>query len=164
MMDYSFGPLSETDGKAVIDIFNYYIRNTFAAYPEHEVPYEFFGKFLEICNNYPSIVVKDSQKNVAGFGMLRPHNPIPVFWHTAEVTCFIRPDQTGKGLGTKMLGFLETEGKKQGFSTILASISSLNEGSIRFHAHNGFSQCGRFKKVGQKKGVVFDTVWMQKFI
>jgi phosphinothricin acetyltransferase len=120
--------------------------------------------FLEICKNYPSVVVKDSEKNVAGFGMLRPHNPMPAFRHTAEVTCFIRPGETGKGLGTKMLAFLEAEGKKQGISTILASISSLNEGSIRFYAHNGFSECGWFKKVGQKKGVVFDTVWMQKFI
>jgi L-amino acid N-acyltransferase YncA len=164
MTEYSFGPLRETDGIAVIDIFNYYVTNTFAAYPEHEVPYEFFGMFLEICKNYPSIVVKDPEEQVAGFGMLRPHNPMPVFRHTAEVTCFIRPDQTGKGLGTKMLAFLETEAKKQGISTILASISSLNEGSIRFHASNGFSECGRFKKVGQKKGVIFDTVWMQKFI
>ena len=164
MTGYSFGPLVETDGFAVIDIFNYYIRNTFAAYPEQEVPYEFFGMFLEICKNYLAAVVKDSEKNVAGFGMLRPHNPMPAFRHTAEVTCFIRHGETGKRLGTKMLAFLETEGKKQGISTILASISSLNEGSIRFHERNGFSECGRFKKVGMKKGVVFDTVWMQKFI
>jgi phosphinothricin acetyltransferase len=33
-----------------------------------------------------------------------------------------------------------------------------------FHARNGFSECRRFKKTGQKKGVVFDTVWMEKFI
>jgi phosphinothricin acetyltransferase len=164
MTDYSFGPLRETDGIAVIDIFNYYVTNTFAAYPEHEVPYEFFGMFLEICKNYPSIVVKDPEEHVAGFGMLRPYNPMPAFRYTAEVTYFIRPDETGKGLGTKMLVFLETEAKKQGISTILASISSLNERSLRFHASNGFSECGRFKKVGMKKGVVFDTIWMQKFI
>ena len=105
MTDYSFGPLRETDGIAVIDIFNYYVTNTFAAYPEHEVPYEFVGMFLEICKNYPSIVVKDSEEHVAGFGMLRPHNPMPAFRHTAEITYFIRPGETGKGLGTKMLGF-----------------------------------------------------------
>lgn len=164
MTEYSCGPLLETDGKAVFDIFNYYVRNSFAAYPEQEVPYEFFGMFLEICKNYPSVVVKDSKKNVVGFGMLKPHNLMPAFRHTAEITYFIQPDQTGKGLGRKMLSLLETEGKKQGISTILASISNLNEGSIRFHARNGFSECGRFIRVGQKNGVFFDTVWMQKFI
>ena len=164
MTDYSFGQLQATDRTAVIDIFNYYVRNSFAAYPEQEVPYEFFGMFLEIVKNYPSFVVKDMSGTVIGFGMLRPHNPMPAFHHTAEITSFIRPDQTNRGVGTRMLGFLEYQGKKQGISIILASISSLNEGSIRFHAHNGFSECGRFLRVGQKKGVYFDTIWMQKFI
>ena len=120
--------------------------------------------FLEICKNYPSVIVKDPDGTVAGFGMLRPHNPMPAFRHAAEITYFVRPDMTGKGLGEKMLGHLEAAGKDQGITTILASISSLNEGSIRFHERHGFSECGRFEKVGIKKGVVFDTVWMQKFI
>jgi L-amino acid N-acyltransferase YncA len=164
MTDYSLSPLKATDGDAVIDIFNYYVRNTFAAYPEDPVPNEFFGMFLEISKNYPSVIARDAAGSVAGFGLLRPHNPMQAFRHTAEITCFIRPDLTGKGLGTRMLAFLESEGKKLGISTILASISSLNEGSIRFHEHHGFFECGRFIGVGQKKGVVFDTVWMQKFI
>ncbi len=63
-----------------------------------------------------------------------------------------------------MLARLEDEGKQQGITTILASISSLNEASIRFHANHGFTECGRFKGIGRKRGVVFDTVWMQKFI
>ncbi len=61
-----------------------------------------------------------------------------------------------------MLAQLEREGKEKGIRTILASISSLNEGSIRFHAQHGFAECGRFMGVGVKKGVTFDTVWMQK--
>lgn len=163
-MEYSFGPITAAEGNAVIDIFNYYIENSFAAYPDHPVPYAFFGLFLEICRNYPSVAAKCPDGTVAGFGMLRPHNPMPAFACTAEVTCFIRPDLTGKGLGTRILANLEEAGRKQGISTILASISSLNEGSIRFHAGHGFSECGRFEKVGMKKGVVFDTIWMQKFI
>jgi L-amino acid N-acyltransferase YncA len=63
-----------------------------------------------------------------------------------------------------MLDHLEREGKKRGISCILASISSLNEGSIRFHARHGFNECGRFRNVGEKKGTLFDTVWMEKEI
>ncbi len=89
---------------------------------------------------------------------------MPTFQHTAEVTYFISPEMTGKGLGSKILSFLETEGKKQGISCILANISSLNEGSIRFHKKHGFVECGRFRNVVKKKGILFDTVWMQKNI
>ncbi len=160
----TFSPITEQDRKPVIDLFNYYIENSFAAYPEQKVPYEFFTLFLEACRNYPSAVARTGDGPLAGFGMLRPHNPMPAFRHTAEVTYFLRPDLTGKGIGTWMLAHLEEAGRNQGITVLLASISSLNEGSIRFHASHGFTECGRFARVGMKKGVVFDTVWMQKFL
>jgi len=48
-----------------------------------------------------------------------------------------------------------------GIDTFLAHISSLNEGSIRFHLRHGFTECGRFRCVGTKRGQDFDMVWMQ---
>ena len=164
MSEFTFSPISDTDRVPIIDLFNYYIEHGFAAYPEQRVSYDFFTNFLETCRNYPSVVAKLPDGTVAGFGLLRTHNPIPAFRHAAEITYFIRPYLTGKGLGSEMLTRLEERGKEQGITTILASISSLNEGSIRFHARHGFCECGRFLNVGIKKEVIFDTVWMQKFI
>ncbi len=160
----TFSPITDAEREEVVDLFNHYIGHSFAAYPEQKVPYEFFA-FLQVsCKNFPSVVAKLRDGTFAGFGLLRAHSPVPAFSQTAEITYFIRPDLTGKGLGSMMLARLEDEGKRQGITTILASISSLNEGSIRFHAAHGFSECGRFRNVGRKKGIVFDTVWMQKFI
>jgi L-amino acid N-acyltransferase YncA len=164
LSEFTFSPIADTDREPVIDLFNYYIENSFTAYPEQKVPYEFFAHFLETCRKYPSVAAKMPDGTLAGFGLLRAHNPMPAFSHTAEITYFIRPDLTGKGLGSEMLARLEDEGKTQGITVILASISSLNEGSIRFHAGHGFTECGQFKKIGRKKGIIFDTVWMQKFI
>ena len=162
--EFIFGPVSETEREAVIDLFNYYIENSYAAFPEDKVPYGFFNLFLEACQKYPSVAARLPDGSLAGFGLLRAHNPMPAFERTAEVTYFIRPDLTGHGLGSEILARLEDEGRRRGIATILASISSLNEASIRFHVHHGFSECGRFARVGMKKGMVFDTVWMQKFI
>jgi len=164
LSEFTFSPIVDTDREPIIDLFNYYIEHSFAAYPEQKVPYEFFAHLRETCRDYPSVVAKSPAGTLAGFGLLRAHNPMPAFRHAAEITYFIRPDLTGKGLGSKILALLEEVGKKRGITTILASISSLNEGSIRFHARHGFYECGRFTGVGVKKGVVFDTVWMQKFI
>ncbi len=160
----TFCPVSETDREEVIDLFNYYIGHSFAAYPEQEVPYGFFDLFREACGQYPSAVARLPDGTLAGFGLLRAHNPMPAFRHTAEITYFLRRALPGNGLGSEILARLEREAKNQGITSILASISSLNEGSIRFHAHHGFSECGRFAGVGIKKGTVFDTVWMQKFL
>ena len=161
---YAFTPLTPDDGRAVIDIFNFYIENSFAAYPEQQVPYEFFALFLQQCKGYPSVAVRDGDGSLVAFGLLHAHNPMAAFAHTAEISYFVKPGRTGRGLGARMLEYLEAEGKKRGISCILASISSLNEGSIRFHGDHGFTECGRFRNVGKKRGVYFDTVWMQKSI
>jgi len=163
-MEYDFFPISLEDRESVIDIFNYYIENSFAAYPEKRVPYEFFDLFVQSVAGYPSAIIKDKNKTVLGFGMLRPHSPIPTLAETAEITYFIRPEYTGRGIGSLMLDYLLSRAREKGLHCILASISSLNEGSIHFHLRNGFSECGRFRKSGKKHGKSFDIVWMQKLL
>ena len=157
-------PISNEDRRSIIDIFNYYVEKSFAAYPETKLPYEAFDMFLQMSQGYPTAKVKDKNGRVIGFGLLRSHNPMLTFAKTAEITYFIHPDHTGKGIGTKLLSLLEEEGMKKGITNILANISSLNPRSIDFHQKNGFVECGRFKNVVRKNGQWFDTVWMQKVL
>jgi L-amino acid N-acyltransferase YncA len=163
-MEYDLFPLSSSDREEVIDIFNYYVENSFAAYPERRVPYEFFDLLIQSTAGYPSAIIKDKNKIILGFGMLRQYSPIPTMAGTVEITDFIRPGCTGKGIGSKILQYLLGEAREKGLHCALASISSLNEGSIRFHRQHGFSECGRFKEVGKKHGSLFDIVWMQKLL
>ena len=163
-MKYAIRPISNADRDGVIDIFNHYVENSFAAFPEKKLPYSAFDVFLKMSGGLPTGSIKDHSGQLIGFGMLRMFNPLPAFSHTAEVTYFIDSNHTGNGLGKALLSFLEDEGRKAGITTILANISSLNPGSIKFHTKNGFKECGRFIAVGKKKKQVFDTIWMQKMI
>lgn len=164
MIEYNIEPVREGDGREIIDIFNHYCENGFAAFPEEKVPYEFFGMLAGMSGDLPAVVARSEDGMVLGFGMLRPHNPMPAFAHTAEVTYFIRPDMTGKGIGSVILAYLEEEGARKGIIGLLACIASPNDGSVRFHEKHGFTRCGRFSGVARKNGVYFDTVWMEKRI
>ncbi len=163
-MDFRLEPASSEDGTSVIDIFNYYVENTFAAYPEAAVPSEFFGLLMNMCRGYPFLVAKDKHGQALGFCLLRPHNPIPAFSKTAEITYFIAPEHTRKGIGRKMLIRLLEDAGEMGITSILAGISSLNEPSLAFHKSQGFHECGRFLRIGKKMGQEFDVVWMQRMI
>ena len=163
-MEYSISQISNEDRQAIMDIFNYYVENSFAAYPENKLPYQAFDMFLQMSGGFPTGSIRDQKGKVVGFGMLRTHNPMSTFSHTAEVTYFIHPDHTGVGLGKMLLSFLEKGAVEKGITTILANISSLNPKSIEFHQKNGFVECGRLRKVGIKNGKEFDTVWMQKMV
>ena len=160
MNSYRFENMEDRHRSAVIDIFNSYIENSYAAYPEESVDYGFFDRFLDMTRGYPAVVVKNKE-NVMGFAFLHAYRPGPTFSRVAEITYFILPEHMGKGIGEMILERFKLAAKKQGIETLLANISSLNEGSIRFHSSHGFKECGRFRRIGKKFGQDFDVVWMQ---
>jgi phosphinothricin acetyltransferase len=161
-MDIQLSPITPADGQAVVDLFNHYIVHSFAAFPEEPLPYPFFDRLLEAARGWPTAAAKDLDGRLLGFALLRRHSPWPTSAHVAEITYFVAPDATGQGIGTKMLAELEARAKDHGIRTILASIASLNSGSLAFHLKHGFVEVGRFRDVCIKRGTPFDAVWMQK--
>ena len=144
-------------------IFNYYVENSYAAYPEKKVPDTFFVHMLEITKGYPAYAVKMNEK-VIGFCFLRAYKPFSAFSESAEITCFIDKDYSGKGIGKVIFDKLEKDAKEMGICNILASITSLNVNSLKFHEKNGFIECGKFSKIGKRFGKKFDIIYMIKKI
>ena len=163
-MKTTLHPIQEGDREPLIGIFNHYIENSMAAYLEQPLPPAYFDVLMKLCEGYPAYVAKDDSGSVTGFGILRPYHPAPAFAATAEITYFLHPQATGAGIGKLLLEKLVEEGRAKGLKTILASISSANEGSLRFHSKNGFSECGRFVGIGTKLGRSFDVIYCQRGI
>lgn len=164
LTEYKIRKFQNEDSVFVIDIFNHYIQNSFAAYSEVPIGYESIKSFKEMTKGYPFYVIETNLKKIVGFSFLRSYHRIEAFKRVAEITYFILPEHTRKGLGEKLLKLVIDDARKLGIDTLLASISSLNEASIKFHKKNGFCQCGYFKSIGRKFNEDFSMVWMQKFI
>ena len=160
-MSYQFEAMSEKHRQPVIDIFNFYIQSSQAAFPDVPVRYEFYDRFLRMTQGYPAIVVCDDAQ-VVGFAMLHPYHWATTFKRTVEITYFLKPDHTRKGLGARILNEFTHQAQSMGADTLLACISSLNLASIRFHQKQGFKECGRLARIGRKFEQDFDVVWMQK--
>ena len=162
-MNITFEKLGNTHQKEVMDIFNYYVENSFAAFSETRLPDIFFEKIMEKIQDYPAYAIKDSDTGaIAGFCYLSAYHPFPTFKHTAQISYFILPHYTHAGAGKMSLDILETDAKKRGIRTILADISSKNPQSIPFHEKYGFKRCAQLEKVGHKFGEDFDVIIMQK--
>jgi len=159
-MEYHFEPLAEEHRQPVIDLFNHYVSHSHAAFLEVPVNYSFFNRFLEITRGYPALVAKQGFDQVVGFAFLRPYHAAETFRRTAEITYFILPDHTRRGLGTTLLELLVRAARTMRIDSILAAISSRNQPSLHFHRRQGFKECGRFSRVGRKFGEDFDVVWM----
>ncbi len=159
-LPYSFEVISPRHRDAVIGIFNWFVLNSFAAYPEEPVGSDFFDRLMEMAKGYPWLVAKDHAGHVVGFAFLRPYHPAGTFRRTAEITYFILPEHSRKGLGSAILDRLLIDARNRGIDTILANISSKNAPSLRFHLKNGFHECGNFPAIGNKFGEDFGVVWM----
>ncbi|MBD3217366.1 MAG: GNAT family N-acetyltransferase [candidate division Zixibacteria bacterium] len=137
-MNCTVRTLKDDDGKAVVNIFNYFVENSFAAYPQRKVGLEFFYRLRELAGNYPFYAAVDKGKGVIGFGLIRPFLNLDTFKRTAEITYFILPDFTDKGLGKRFPDRLTADARNIGVKVLIANISSLNQQSISFHEKYGF--------------------------
>ena len=161
-MEYTFRQANDTDQRAILSIFNHYVETTYASYFESRVDESFLIQLEQMTSGYPFYVIETPEKQVVGFGFIHRYHPARAFERVGELSYFILPSHTRKGLGTRLLNLLVGDAMQMGIDTLLASISSLNESSVEFHRKNGFAECGRFIRVGQKFGQDFDVVWMQR--
>jgi L-amino acid N-acyltransferase YncA len=156
-------PVTEADTPEITRIFNHFVRRSFAAFPDREVGRPFIFQLLEQAGGYGCYAVEVGG-TVIGFGMLRPFYPFPNLMAAGEVSYFICPGYTGQGVGTRLVHVLEDRARELGMTSLVARVSSRNRRSIRFHRKNGFSPCGRIRRIGEKFGKPFDVVILQKFL
>jgi len=164
MQGYLIRRARETDRSAVTDIFNYFVENSFAAYPDKKVGPEVFDLLRNMSRAGAFYVAEPPDKEVIGFALLRHHQVAEAFNRAGEITYFILPEHERKGLGTLFMNTVIEDARDAGVETLLANISSLNDVSLNFHLKHGFKECGRFKRIGRKCDRDFDVIWMQKFL
>jgi L-amino acid N-acyltransferase YncA len=112
-MQIIFEKLSMEHQKPIMEVFNYYIENSTAAFPTSVLPEEFYKKFMEMTKGYPAYAIVDpGTHEVLGFCMLRAYSPFSSFNETAEISYFISKDYVGKGIGEQCLERLESEAKQ----------------------------------------------------
>lgn len=163
-LEFKIRRAKDSDAAEIAGIFNYYVENGTAAFTDEPVAPDNFFFWLQKTSCNDCVYVADAAGKLAGFGILKQFYDRTVFINTAEPGYFLLPEFTGKGGGSLLYKAIEKDARTLGISTFLVSISSRNEKSIRFHSKRGFMECGKFRRVGNKKGTEFDMVWMQKFL
>lgn len=102
-------PVCADDLEEMAAIFNDYVEHSLATWTETPVSIERFKELMCFTPDYPAFVARDENGVMAGFGLLRPYSSISAFDRTAELTCFLKQEFTGRGIGRKLLGVLESQ-------------------------------------------------------
>ncbi|UUX48146.1 GNAT family N-acetyltransferase [Nisaea acidiphila] len=100
---------------------------------------------------------------VVGYAYATQHKARSAYRFTAEDSIYLRPETSGIGIGTRLLGELIARASAIGFREMLAVIGdSTNAGSIGLHRKLGFRHVGTARGIGWKFGQPVDVVYMQK--
>ncbi|HEX3006597.1 MAG TPA: GNAT family N-acetyltransferase, partial [Bacteroidales bacterium] len=105
-----------------------------------------------------------SQAGVVGYVILGYYKPRQAYDFTSEVTIYLHPEQTGKGIGNQAMEFIEKIARERKFHALLGVICSENEASIRLFKKFGYWECANFKEVGLKYGRLLDVVVYEKIL
>ncbi len=152
----------DEDLKTILEIYNYYLENTTATFDCDRIIMEEFKKRVFVNNDKYKTFLAYIDGEMIGFCFLTRFRKNPAYDKTVELGLYLKPRFTGKGLGAKMINYLEKVAKENNFEMLIASISGENLPSINLFRKLGYSQCAHYREVASKFGRKLDLVDLQK--
>lgn len=139
------------DAAGVAHIYNHYVAASHATFELEPVDSVAMLRRIDesLSSGYPFFVCEDNGE-IVGYAYGRAFRPRPAYRHSVEVSVYIRPDNEGKGIGTRLYGSLFHKIGKGDFHVLIAGISLPNDASIALHEKFGFKKVAHFHEVGRK--------------
>jgi L-amino acid N-acyltransferase YncA len=164
MAQYNFLALQEAHLPSIRDIYNYYIQNTTATFHTQPLTPNEMRELVFFNNPKYQAYAICNEHQVCGYILLTQHKKRAAYDLTAEVTLYLEPGLTGKGIGSQALRFIETAAREAKFHVLVATICGENLSSIRLFTKNGYSQCAHYHEVGRKFDRWLDLVAFEKIL
>jgi phosphinothricin acetyltransferase len=160
----AFQFVTENDLISIKEIYDYYILNTTATFHNEKITIPELREFLFIAHpKYPSFILKENNM-IIGYCFLAQYKKRQAYDRTAELSIYIQPEYTGRGIGVVALKYLEEAAKKSGIFVLVGTLCGENHASIRLLEKSGYTRCANLKNIGEKFGKILDVVIYQKEI
>lgn len=159
-----FRPVTRQDLDTILGIYNHYVLNSTATF--HSVPLtaKELEEFLFVAHpKYPAFMSLEGD-GTAGYCFLTQYKKRQAYDRSAEVSVYLKPGFTGRGIGVLALRHLETAARASGIRVLVGTICGENHPSIRLMEKAGFTRCACLKNIGEKFGKIMDVVVYQKEI
>ncbi|KAB1147114.1 N-acetyltransferase [Streptomyces luteolifulvus] len=163
-------PGAESDLEALTDIYNHYVRetpitfDTAAFTPQERRPW-----LLSHPEDGPYRLMVAAEggspgnaQEILGYATSSPYRAKPAYSTSVEVTVYVAPHASGRGVGTLLYQALFKALAAEDVHRAYAGIAQPNEASERLHRRFGFRHVGTYREVGRKFGRYWDVAWYEK--
>jgi L-amino acid N-acyltransferase YncA len=159
-----FREITEKDIPEVLEIYNYYIKNTTITFHTNPMTDEEMKNVVFFTDEkYKTFVILYKNK-IAGYVLIYQFKNREAYDGTAEVTIYLRNDLTGLGIGGFALNHIEKYAKEKNIHSLLAIICVENKESIKLFKRNNYKKCAHYKEVGTKFNRYLDVVVYEKLL
>jgi len=151
------------DLAAITQIYNHYIAHTPATFDlepfttEQRRPW-----FSQFGTERHRLFVATADDDLLGFAYSARFRPKAAYDNTVETTIYLRPDATGRGVGSRLYEHLFSTLDRMLVHRAIAVITLPNDASVALHERFGFLTVGDLDEVGFKFDRHWTTRWMQR--
>jgi L-amino acid N-acyltransferase YncA len=156
----------EADMEAIRDIYAHYVLHSLATFEETAPTLEdmLARRRASVDLGLPYLVA-EAAGAVAGFAYAGLYRSRPAYRYAIEDSVYVAVGQTGRGIGSALLGELLDRCERGPWRQVLAVVGdSANSASIALHRRFGFELMGTLQSVGFKFGRWVDTPILQRAI
>ena len=155
---------TDADMAAVRDIYAHYVLHSLATFEETPPTLEdmLARRRASVDLGLPYLVAEVGGA-IAGFAYAGLYRSRPAYRYAIEDSVYVADGQTGRGIGSALLGELIVRCERGPWRQILAVVGdSANSGSIALHLRFGFELAGTLRSVGFKHERWIDTPILQR--
>jgi L-amino acid N-acyltransferase YncA len=144
--------LEEKDIPACLEIYNWYILNSYATFETEPLSLEQFRQRVHnIVQKYPWIVLEE-EKKVIGYAYLSAFNERAAYNWTCDLAIYLDHEKRGKGAGSLLIDTILDLARRDGYHMMTSIVTEGNTASEHLHEKFGFQKLALFPKVGYKLG------------
>lgn len=154
---------TEEDAKKLLQIYEPYLDTPVTF--EYTLPTveEFRERIRTITACYPYLVCEEGDRTIGYAYGHRAMERAAYQWN-AELSIYLNPEDTSRGLGKQLYTRLIEILKLQGVRNVYGCVTVPNEKSERLHLSLGFRKAGVWQNTGFKCGKWQDVAWFEKAI
>ncbi len=164
MAELLFIEMTEDHLQSVLEIYNYFVIHTTVSFHTEPLLINEMREAVIFENPKYRAFVIEQEGMITGYILINQHKKKQAFDVSGEVTIYLKPEFTGKGIGGKALLFIEEFAREKGFHVLIATICAENKQSKLLFEKYGYHECAHYKEVGYKFGRRLDLISYQKMI
>ena len=160
---YTIRPATPSDAEAVAGIYNHYVRETVVTFEEEPVtPSEMASRMEDVRSASLPWLVAEIGGQVVGYAYGTRWRPRTGYRFSTEITVYLHPAQSGRGLGSGLYGLLFPILQERGLHAVIGGIALPNPPSVALHEKFGMRQVAHFKETGFKFGRWIDVGYWER--